>query len=85
VPLAPLHLPANLAGIDAARRAFPEIPQVAVFDTAFHQSLPAPAYTYAVPGPGAKSTACAATASTASRTSTSPAAPPRCSAATCET
>jgi len=47
--LAPLHNPAALAGIRVARRAFPEIPQVAVFDTAFHQSLPAPAYTYAVP------------------------------------
>ncbi|HEV2633836.1 MAG TPA: acetate kinase [Actinocrinis sp.] len=48
-PLAPLHIPANLAGIDAARRAFPDVPHVAVFDTAFHQSLPPHAYTYAVP------------------------------------
>ncbi len=49
VPLAPLHNPGNLAGIRAARRAFPRAPHVAVFDTAFHQSLPAHAYTYAVP------------------------------------
>lgn len=48
-PLAPLHIPANLAGIDAARRAFPDVPHVAVFDTAFHQTLPPHAYTYAVP------------------------------------
>lgn len=48
-PLAPLHIPANLAGIDAARRAFPDVPHVAVFDTAFHQTLPPRAYTYAVP------------------------------------
>ena len=49
VPLAPLHNPANLAGIRAARRAWPELPQVAVFDTAFHRTLPAHAYRYAVP------------------------------------
>ena len=48
-PLAPLHIPANLAGIDAARKVFPDVPHVAVFDTAFHQSLPPHAYTYAVP------------------------------------
>jgi acetate kinase len=47
--LAPLHIPANLAGIDAARRAFPAVPHVAVFDTAFHRSLPPHAHTYAVP------------------------------------
>lgn len=46
--LAPLHNPANLAGIVAAKRAFPAVPHVAVFDTAFHQTLPAPAYTYAL-------------------------------------
>jgi acetate kinase len=46
--LAPLHNPANLAGIVAARRAFPDVPHVAVFDTAFHQTLPAAAYTYAI-------------------------------------
>lgn len=46
--LAPLHNPANLQGITAAKRAFPDIPHVAVFDTAFHQTLPPPAYTYAI-------------------------------------
>ncbi|MDT0158451.1 acetate kinase [Microbacterium sp. ARD32] len=46
--LAPLHNPANLAGIRAARSAFPDVPHVAVFDTAFHQTLPAAAYTYAI-------------------------------------
>ncbi|TQK20282.1 acetate kinase [Microbacterium sp. SLBN-154] len=46
--LAPLHNPANLAGIVAARRAFPDVPHVAVFDTAFHQTLPPAAYTYAI-------------------------------------
>ncbi|CAM4119732.1 acetate kinase [Nocardiopsis rhodophaea] len=50
-PLAPLHNPANLAGIQGARKAFPNVPQVAVFDTAFHQTLPPAAYTYAVPAP----------------------------------
>jgi acetate kinase len=49
VPLAPLHNPANLEGILSARESFPDVPQVAVFDTAFHQSLPAHAHTYAVP------------------------------------
>lgn len=48
-PLAPLHNPANLLGIEAARAAFPGVPQVAVFDTAFHQTMPAAAYTYAIP------------------------------------
>jgi acetate kinase len=49
VPLAPLHNPANLEGMEVARRLFPDLPQVAVFDTAFHQTLPEQAYTYAVP------------------------------------
>jgi acetate kinase len=49
VPLAPLHNPANLEGIDVGRRLFPDVPQVAVFDTAFHQTVPPVAYTYAVP------------------------------------
>lgn len=49
IPLAPLHNPANIAGIEAARTAFPEVPQIAVFDTAFHQTLPEVAYRYAVP------------------------------------
>ncbi|GAA1525757.1 acetate kinase [Agromyces terreus] len=46
--LAPLHNPANLAGIRAAERAFPSVPHVAVFDTAFHQTMPPAAYTYAI-------------------------------------
>lgn len=49
VPLAPLHNPANLEGLAVARKLFPDVPQVAVFDTAFHQSMPEHAYTYAVP------------------------------------
>ncbi len=49
VPLAPLHNPANLEGLRVARERFPDVPQVAVFDTAFHQSMPPAAYTYAVP------------------------------------
>jgi acetate kinase len=48
-PLAPLHNPSNLAGIRAIERLLPTVPQVAVFDTAFHQTMPAEAYTYAVP------------------------------------
>ena len=47
--LAPLHNPVNADGIDVARRELPDLPHVAVFDTAFHASLPAHAYTYAVP------------------------------------
>ncbi len=46
--LAPLHNPANLDGIGAARAAFPNLPHVAVFDTAFHQTIPDFAYTYAL-------------------------------------
>jgi acetate kinase len=49
IPLAPLHNPANLTGIDVARRIFQQAPQVAVFDTAFHQSIPMRAYLYAIP------------------------------------
>ena len=49
VPLAPLHNPANLEGLAIARKLFPDVPQVAVFDTAFHQTMPEAAYTYAVP------------------------------------
>jgi acetate kinase len=48
-PLAPLHNPGALLGIDAARAAMPELPQVAVFDTSFHQTMPPSAYRYAVP------------------------------------
>jgi acetate kinase len=49
IPLAPLHNPANITGIETAGAAFPGVPQVAVFDTAFHQTLPEAAHTYAVP------------------------------------
>lgn len=47
--LAPLHNPANLDGIGAARAVLPDVPQVAVFDTAFHHSMPRHAYHYAIP------------------------------------
>lgn len=47
--IAPLHNPANLAGILACKRLIPEVPQVAVFDTAFHQTLPEYAYIYGLP------------------------------------
>ncbi|OHR86387.1 propionate kinase, partial [Pseudomonas sp. HMSC75E02] len=49
VALAPLHNPGALAGIEAALALYPQLPQVAVFDTAFHQSLPEHAYRYALP------------------------------------
>jgi acetate kinase len=48
VPLAPLHNPPNLAGIAATRALLPDLPQVAVFDTAFHRTLPPVAATYAI-------------------------------------
>lgn len=48
IPLAPLHNPPNLAGIAVARRLLPDIPHVAVFDTAFHRTLPPAAATYAI-------------------------------------
>ena len=47
--LAPLHNPANLIGIAACEKAMPGVPQVAVFDTAFHQTMPKEAYMYALP------------------------------------
>lgn len=47
-PLAPLHNPAHVAGIVAARATFPDVPHVAVFDTSFHQGMPAESYTYAI-------------------------------------
>lgn len=49
IALAPLHNPAHVTGILAAKSAFPELKQVAVFDTAFHQQLPEEAYLYALP------------------------------------
>lgn len=48
-PLAPLHIPGNISGMLAARAALPDLPNVAVFDTAFHRTLPPHAYRYAVP------------------------------------
>ncbi len=48
-PLAPLHNPVNLAGIREMQRLFPAVPQVAVFDTAFHHTMPAYAYLYGLP------------------------------------
>ncbi|MDH1262025.1 acetate kinase [Pseudomonas sp. GD03944] len=48
-PLAPLHNPANLLGIEAAMKVYPDLPHVAVFDTAFHQTLPEHAFRYALP------------------------------------
>jgi acetate kinase len=49
IPLAPLHNPANLVGIDCCAERFPHATQVAVFDTAFHHTMPPHAYRYAVP------------------------------------
>jgi acetate kinase len=49
IPLAPLHNPINLAGIEACMALFPGLPQVAVFDTAFHQTMPETAWRYALP------------------------------------
>lgn len=49
LPLAPLHNPANITGITAAMDRFPGVPQVAVFDTAFHQTMPEYAFLYALP------------------------------------
>ncbi len=48
-PLAPLHNPPNLIGINACTKIMPDTPQVAVFDTAFHQTMPAKAFMYALP------------------------------------
>jgi acetate kinase len=48
IPLAPLHNPANLLGIDVAMQAYPDVPHVAVFDTAFHQTMPESSYRYAI-------------------------------------
>ena len=49
IPLGPLHNPPNLLGIRIAQELFPRLPQVAVFDTAFHQTMPPQTYLYAVP------------------------------------
>ena len=47
--IAPLHNPANVLGIEAVTKLYPDLPQVAVFDTAFHQTMPPKAYRYAIP------------------------------------
>ena len=49
IPLGPLHNPANLQGIQACQAVMPNTPMVAVFDTAFHQTMPAKAYMYGIP------------------------------------
>lgn len=49
IPFAPLHNPAHILGIKAARASFPSIPHVAIFDTAFHQTMPPVAYRFAIP------------------------------------
>ena len=49
IDLAPLHNPAGVAGIKAAKNALPNVPMIAVFDTAFHQTMPAKAYIYQIP------------------------------------
>ncbi|MBR6812779.1 MAG: acetate kinase, partial [Oscillospiraceae bacterium] len=49
IPLGPLHNPANLMGIRACQSVLPKTPQVAVFDTAFHMTMPPKAYRYAIP------------------------------------
>jgi len=49
IPLGPLHNPANLTGIEACEHVLPGVPQVAVFDTAFHQTMPPKAFIYAIP------------------------------------
>jgi acetate kinase len=49
IPLAPLHNPANLLGIETTLKLFPDLPQIAVFDTAFHQTMPPQAFRYALP------------------------------------
>ncbi|MDE7073419.1 MAG: acetate kinase, partial [Bacteroidales bacterium] len=49
IPFAPLHNPANIKGIESMQALLPEVPQVGVFDTSFHQTMPDYAYTYAIP------------------------------------
>lgn len=49
INLAPLHNPANITGIEACKKVMPNTPMVAVFDTAFHQTMPKEAYIYAIP------------------------------------
>ena len=49
IPLAPLHNPAGITGIEACKKVLPNVPMVGVFDTAFHQTIPKEAYIYAIP------------------------------------
>lgn len=49
IPLGPLHMPANILGIEACKKVMPKVKQVAVFDTAFHSTMPKEAYLYAIP------------------------------------
>ena len=49
IPVAPLHNPPNITGIEACKKIMPDVKQVAVFDTAFHQTMPAKAFMYALP------------------------------------
>ncbi len=49
IPFGPLHIPANLMGIKACQKVMPGVPQIAVFDTAFHQTMPMHAYVYPIP------------------------------------
>ena len=72
VELAPLHNPPAVAAIEEARRALPDVPHVAVFDTAFHATIPAVATTYLLPERFRERWASAATDSTGSRSSGSP-------------
>lgn len=68
--IAPLHNPANLEGVLSIEKVLPGVPQVTVFDTSFHQTIPAVNYMYALPTPITTSTAYASTASTAPATNT---------------
>jgi len=79
IPLAPLHNPANLKGLLAMQNLLPDVPQVAVFDTAFHQTMPDFAYMYASPTHFIKSTVSADMASMDGATSMLPGGPARSS------
>jgi acetate kinase len=79
IPLRPLHNPPNLLGIRIAQELFPALPQVAVFDTAFHQTMPPRAYTYPIPYEWLERHRSAATGSTGQATASSRAGRPRCS------
>jgi acetate kinase len=69
--LAPLHNPANMAGIEAVGAVLPDLPQVAVFDTAFHHTMPATPFVTRYPRSGTRNTVCDVTGSTASVTASS--------------